>query len=111
MTTTYAHARSTVSLSLTGIGKRTLGSNALTIESSTSRRIPITRPRMNMGFDVYRPNEPGYAMADVNATHRLSSRIDGVLQIRNLTDYYPNDFSADYAVLGRVSSAGFRVRW
>jgi outer membrane receptor protein involved in Fe transport len=53
----------------------------------------------------------GYMTADLNSAYRFSTRVDGTLQVMNLGDYYPNDYSMQYATAGRATRAGIRVRW
>lgn len=106
---TYAKSRSTLSLNLNGLGDRYVGANDLNLALSSSNRFQANRPRMSISFD-HRPLGPGYAMADLNATHRFTSRVDALLQITNLTDYYQNDYDASYATMGRQSRVGFRLR-
>jgi outer membrane receptor protein involved in Fe transport len=52
----------------------------------------------------------GYALADLNASHRFSPRIEAVLQVQNLADRYVNDYSASYATMGRQTKLGLRIR-
>jgi outer membrane receptor for monomeric catechols len=53
---------------------------------------------------------PSYAMADLNASHRLATRVESVLQVQNLTDRYTNDFWGTFATMGRQTRLGFRIR-
>jgi hypothetical protein len=52
----------------------------------------------------------GYPMTDLNATHRLSSSVESVLQIQNLMNHYTNDQREDFAVMGRQTRLGIRMR-
>lgn len=107
---TYAKSSSTVSLSLNGVGMRYISTDNLflMITDSRGRFLQVTSPRMLLGG--YRPQVSGYATADINATHRFSPRMDALLQISNLTDYYRNDFNVSYASSGRSSRIGLRIR-
>lgn len=106
---TYAHSASSLSLSVNGVGMRYISQNALTYASGSINRSVYDRPLMALPSN-YRSMSSGYATADLNATHRFSSRIDATLQINNLTNYYENDFSIAYATIGRQSRLGFRWR-
>lgn len=109
---TYTESRSTVSLSINGVGMRYVSADALSLATSSSSRFQLSRPRMDLGsFGSYRSRGAGYATADLNAIHRLSSIADATLQITNLTDFYENDFSALYASPGRSSRIGLRIRY
>lgn len=108
----YSQSTNTVSLSINGTGMRYVGNTELDLLSSpVLTRLPTSRPRFQSLTTLRRPMEAGYATADLNASHRFSSRLDGTLQIKNLTDYYANDFSANYATAGRETKAGLRMRF
>lgn len=105
----YAHSQGSLALSVNGIGIRYVNDNGLSQSISGLNRLSSNRPR----FDIsnYRALGTGYSTADLNATQRLSPRIDATLQITNLTDYYQNDFSVQNVSIGRQTRAGVRVRW
>lgn len=107
---TYAQSRNTVSLSMNGVGMRYVNSNFLSLNATAfPARFHFTRLRMDLSG--YRPLAAGYATADLDAARRFSSRLEAVLHVTNITDYYQNDFGADYAAAGRVSRVGLRLRW
>jgi len=107
---TYATARSTITLTVTGTGQapvmfddsyfRLLGGSIRLMENKAN-----TNQFARMLTMV-----PGYAMADLTASRRLSSKAEAVLEVRNLTNHYDNDYSGGYAVIGRQGKAGFRLR-
>lgn len=110
---TYSRAKTTLSLNVNGTGMLySDGGDALVkmIGLSTSfYRILVNNPRIGLPTG-YIATSPGYAMADLNASHRFSTRVEGVLQIQNLTDFYRNDNNASFASMGRYSKAGVRIR-
>jgi outer membrane receptor protein involved in Fe transport len=106
--TTYIRPATTVSLSLNGTGQRYLAQDYLWLRM-VNGRISDTRPRFNPPTG-YRALGTGYMIADVNAAHRLSPKIDMTLQVNNLADYYQNDLSALYASPGRQMRGGLRIR-
>jgi hypothetical protein len=54
---------------------------------------------------------PGYATADLNATHRFSKRVEGVVQVLNVGDSYHADVGVLSATVGRQIKAGMRLRF
>lgn len=112
LNTTYAKAGSTVSLSINGVS-RIYNENSIANELGlliSSARIINTQPRMNNPTD-YRVPGSGYTTADLNATHRFSSRIDALFQTVNLTDYKHSDVAdGQHASIGRQTKAGLRIR-
>lgn len=106
---TYTRNATSVGLNLTGLGQLIVQQDNLSFELHFARRLPLLRP-------IY-PNitrmarRQGYAMADLNASHRFSSNVEGVLQVQNLADYYRSDYTPLSPVLGRQTKFGMRVRW
>jgi outer membrane receptor protein involved in Fe transport len=112
LSTTYARSGTTVALNLMGTGKTGGGVlNEFYVKNFYSYfiRLKINQPNMD-GDARYVGFNPPYTMADLNAAQRITSRIDGTLQIQNLTGYYRNDYYATFPVLGRQVKAGFRIR-
>jgi outer membrane receptor protein involved in Fe transport len=106
---TYNRAGTTIGLNLTGTGQITNFTSDQFLRSITSS-IRLPQNRFTFTTAKYVHVNEGYAMADLNASKRFSSRIDGILQIQNLADFYENDFRADYATMGRQSKVGLRIR-
>lgn len=111
LSATYTKSRTMVSLSLNGVGMRYVSQSGLTLRSSGFARFNLMRPRMQALDQIYRPLGAGYATADLNASHSLSSRINATLQVTNLGDYYQNDYNAQYATAGRSTRLGLRFRF
>lgn len=107
MTTMYSRAGSMVSLTLNGTGTLRRVSDDLTL--SMGSRLDITQAR-KMTPVGYLPIGPAYTMADLNASHRFSPHLDGVLQIQNLTDFYRNDNQIQFTSIGRQTKVGLRVK-
>lgn len=106
----YALGRTALSLNVNGVGQ--LHPYTLTgwLNNQTAfLRLQIVRPRMNVPTG-YRETASGYATADLNASHRLSSSVEGTLQILNLGDFYRNDSQFAFATLGRQTKLGLRIR-
>jgi outer membrane receptor protein involved in Fe transport len=109
---TYAQSRSTVALAITGIGSLVSRSSAFRHQALDwySIRLQQNAQNTSASYSSYVSKNSGYAMADVTASHRFSSWAEGVLQVRNLADYYANDFDAEWPVLGRQTMFGLRIR-
>jgi outer membrane receptor protein involved in Fe transport len=107
---TYARAATTMGVNVTGIGRTANFGNDF-FAKYISDDIRLRQNRLCIGCD-YRPFNSGYATADIAATHRIVSSVEGVLQIRNVTDHYiQNDLNAGFVTMGRQASIGFRVRF
>lgn len=116
---TYARAGTTMSLNVNGTGAlyRSIDDVNIAVQGLlTPPRLDMTKPRMLLP-PLYRPKGPGYAMSDLNVSHRWSgapghflSNVEGVLQIQNLGNFYQNDYRAINATIGRQSKAGLRIR-
>jgi outer membrane receptor protein involved in Fe transport len=108
---TYTNAMNTLSLFVNGITQRYVTTQALNMIADTRTRLSMTRPRMDLGPDNYRPIGEGYVTADVVCFHRFSQRVAATVNISNLMDYYQNDIRADHPTMGRSSRMGLRVKW
>jgi len=106
---TYALAGTTVALNLNETGQLMNLGDAFSIRNLDGN-IRLDQNRLtNVGWPYISFNHP-YMLADLNATHRLSSTIDAVLQIQNLANHYTNDYFGASAVMGRQTKGGFRIR-
>jgi len=113
MGTTYAVGATTVALNVMGTGKVATGylGDAVSLKNLDAG-IRLQQNRLNVGdlFNKYISFNPSYALADLNASHRFSARLEGVLQVQNLANYYVADAWAIYASMGRQTKAGLRLR-
>lgn len=108
---TYSRSLTSIMFNVNGTGFLFRGNeDELSNSVSTGIRLLNTRPRTGVPTN-YRPVAPGYVMMNLNASQRFSHRVEGTLQINNLTNFYQNDYSPRYAVIGRQSNLGVRVRW
>jgi hypothetical protein len=57
-------------------------------------------------IDFYRP----YVNTNLNAHQRLSTHVDGIVQMNNLLNQFRNDFDAFSPTPGRMTKIGLRVR-
>jgi outer membrane receptor protein involved in Fe transport len=105
---TYARNATTFSLNVNGIGMRYLYGDELQ-RLVDAARLPITNMRTDLP-STYRPFGDGYVLADLNASHRISRSVEGVLQVQNLGDSYQQDIGSEYATMGRQTKFGFRLR-
>lgn len=106
----YATGANLISFNINGTGLLYTGSTELTlITLSSVPRLPGFTPRIGLPSD-YRAIGAGYTTVDLNASHRFSHRIEGVLQVQNLGNYYRNDYGAQFSAIGRQSKAGFRMK-
>jgi outer membrane receptor protein involved in Fe transport len=111
---TYAHAATSIGLTLNGIGQvyrydipDACGTRLMVGSNSRCYRADLENLRrgLNSNFLV-----PAYVIADINATRQFGSAIEGILQVRNANNKYSNDFGAKMAVMGRLTKVGLRVR-
>jgi len=73
-------------------------------------RLYIETARQDLSGNVFGIRS-GYAMADLNLTHRFTARLEGLAQVQNLTNHYVNEYDNTYATLGRQTKAGVRLRY
>lgn len=107
---TYAKSASTVAFNMTGAG-RTANAFDDFFHENIYNLIRLPQNRLSFGPPSnYISFNKGYALADITASHRFVPRLEGVLQIQNLTDHYVNDYYAAYAIMGRQTKIGLRVR-
>jgi len=105
----YSRAQTTVGLNVSGVGRITNLEDDFSLKylgSGLRLRQNSQRMRRSGYVDV----NNGYTMADLTGSHRFSSRVEGVLQVQNLMNYYVNDFLSTYATMGRQEKAGLRIR-
>jgi len=110
---TYTRARTTVAFNISGIGRITQynsGDELFNRRFNASIRLPQNRLNVSR-TSAYISSNSNYALADMNATWRFSTNVDGVLQVQNLTDHYTNDHAAYYATMGRQVKTGLRIRF
>ncbi len=111
LTTGYTRMSTNMAVTVNGIGQIFKEQDNVHLMSSTFLRLrPVSAFRWTVPT-TYRGLGTGYVTADLNGSHRFSRNMDATLQIRNLGDYYRNDFRSDYATIGRQSRAGLRVRF
>jgi outer membrane receptor protein involved in Fe transport len=110
---TYARAATSVGLNVMGTGRATNYRDDF-FQRNLTGGIRLQQDRFIVsGGDFasgYISSNAPYALADLSASHRFSSRGEAVLQVQNLTDYYINDFDGVGASIGRQLKIGLRVR-
>lgn len=106
---TYAHQASTVGLNWSGIGKLKRSTDEL-YNNHLVQAVRILNDRYLMSTIPYVNFGGAYAIADLNAVHRFSGKVEGVLQVQNLMNYYESDFLEDAATMGRQTKIGMRIR-
>jgi outer membrane receptor protein involved in Fe transport len=107
---TYANAATRVGITMTGTGQLMSQRSDFSLRNLTGNlRLQSNRFRVS-GSSGYVNLNPRYALTDLNASHRISSRVESILQVHNLMNRYANDFSRQYAAMGRQSSVGMRIR-
>jgi len=105
---TYATATTTIALNVTSVGQIRTYYNAFTARS-LSGDIRLQQNQLNTNQFRYANISRGYTMADITASRRFSSRVEGVAQVQNLANYYQNDYSGSEPTIGRQTKAGFRI--
>jgi len=112
---TYSRAATTVALNVTGLGQIPVdfdGSPLYPLLLNPSIRLQGDRAAVSSGWYTYRfSNTAGYALADVNAAHRFTGTVEGLLQVQNLANSYRHERDPLNATLGRQTKAGVRLRW
>jgi len=53
----------------------------------------------------------GYLLGDLNASHQVTSHIEALLQVNNLTNGYQSEVDPLTPQSGRTTGLGFRLRW
>jgi outer membrane receptor protein involved in Fe transport len=119
----YAHAATAVALTLNGIGKingtvsgQACGNVSLVCFAiNYGLRLQNESPIQNLNFGeselLRQDTRPPYVMADLNASQRLAARLDAVVQVHNLGNFYPNDLGFGRAVPGRNTTVGLTWRY
>lgn len=108
----YGNSVTNVVLNVNGIGFMYRADNEVSMITSNNVRLASNRPRAtNPALPlIYRATSPGYATADLNASHRFSRNLETVVQIHNLANSYQNDRGLQYAAIGRQSKLGIRIK-
>jgi outer membrane receptor protein involved in Fe transport len=109
LTTTYARAGNTLTLGVNGTGALyRLYDDRFYLQCNGRLDASKANKSCSLGG---RPIAPGYAMADLNAAHRFSRTVEGLIQVNNLANFYRTDnYDRAYAVMGRQTKAGLRVK-
>jgi hypothetical protein len=108
---TYARGGTMMSLAVNGVGQigggdkfqKEIGGYG-TIRLSVNNRVRMSVPQLYHG--LYHP----YATAYLNVHQRLSSHVDGIVQLNNLLNAFRNDIDAFSANIGRQTSLGLQIR-
>jgi len=109
---TYASSASTLGLNVNGRARTTIDRNDFyTQHLSGNIRLPQNRLIVSNSRYQYVNVSAGYALTSLVATHRVSTRLEGLLQVDNLLNHYQNDVSGAYASMGRQSNVGLRLRF
>lgn len=106
--TSYVLPASSISLNVNGMTQYFMNQSEFFLVNASAR---LLNDRARNGFPSgYRSTGKGYAMVDLNASHRFSGILEGILQVQNLTDFYRSDFDASMVAIGRQTKVGLRVR-
>jgi len=108
--TTYSTANATFGVNVTGLGRTTNQLDEF-FQRNLAPSIRLKSNVLNLGYGRgYMASNAGYALVDLTASRRISSRAEGVLQVQNLTDRYTNDYDGRLASIGRQTKIGLRIR-
>jgi len=117
----YSNAATQLSLNVQGQGtawrtsfdpgENSEACNELCRETLARLRIQYSPRMTSFGSMGLRSLFPGYAKADLNLTQRVTSWLDGTLQVNNVMDSYRSDLSQGYGVPGRQGTLGLRMRF
>jgi outer membrane cobalamin receptor len=110
----FARGGTTVVLNIHGQGQFMTQSVSLEGQDAINFRLNRDRPLIietDAQVDAFRTQRPGYALADLNASHQLSVHTEGFVHIMNVTNSYDKDGAPLSVTIGRTSQAGVRVRW
>jgi outer membrane receptor protein involved in Fe transport len=105
---TYARSRATIGINMSGIGRVPNQTDDFALRNLNGA-IRLTENRLALRARYFTVNA-GYALVDMNTALRVSSHMEGILQIQNLADRYVNDYDARWATIGRQLKGGFRIR-
>jgi len=106
---TYAHAGTSVGLHLTRTGP--LRNQGTEFEHQyLTGNLRLQQNLLRMDASGYVRMNAANMLADVTASHQLSPRVEGFLQVQNFMNHFENDNYAGYASLGRQSKGGLRLR-
>jgi outer membrane receptor protein involved in Fe transport len=100
--------RTTLAVTINGHGQIYKGRDWLANSAFTTWRDPYYKLRQNVPLN-YRSLGKAHATGDFNASHRFTSDIEAIVQVRNIANYYEQDMDITLASLGRQSRAGLRV--
>lgn len=109
----YISPKTSLGINVNGLGQivRRGDLGDLVIPTSNNLRLRVTEAYSFADLFSYRRPMSGYTTANLNASRRLSSKLEATLQITNLTDHYQNDSHYQYPVLGRQTLLGARLRF
>jgi outer membrane receptor protein involved in Fe transport len=112
---TYANARATVGLNVTGTGRMVNANNDF-FWRSLFGNIRLQQNRVNVRDQYpwtlgYTDIIDSYVLADLNASYRFGRSVEGVLNVQNLGDFYLNEIEGANPTMGRQVKAGVRCRW
>jgi len=108
---TYLHGGTRISYNLQGQGIVLATSDATYLDRvGLDYRLNLNKPRMAIP-DAYSEVYPGFAIGDLNVSQQFTTRVEGVLQMHNLTNSYKSDIIPTEAQAGRQTGLGLRIRW
>jgi len=78
--------------------------------NSYATRLRSYNSRINQP-DAFMEVRRGYLLGDLNASQQLTSRLEALVQINNLTNNYQSEVSPYTQQSGRTTGLGFRLHW
>jgi len=109
---TYTSGNTRISYNIQGQGQvhansdyTYLGRVGNVFRLSTNRMLRMQIP------STYAEVTPGYYLSDLNASRQVTTRVEALLEVHNLTNSYQSDISPTVAQPGRMTGIGVRVRF
>jgi len=109
----YVHSKTRIALNLQGQGSAVASDARTVLETTrTNRRLDSDLPLMPFNIPaIYSEVYPGFALANLNVSHRFATWAEGLLDVTNVTDSYKSDIGPTEAQAGRTTSIGMRLRF
>jgi outer membrane receptor for ferrienterochelin and colicin len=105
----FAQRNTSIALNVNGIGQAWISQTEF-YALNLARDIRLQSDQALTTPSLYFNMSPSYVMADINASQRLSNKMEATLQIGNLTNLYHNDDHFQSPTIGRQTKFGLRIR-
>jgi len=111
LSTTYAVRGTTVMFSVNGTGALQIPGQGIFGFNHFFSRDRQSAYIVGSTAQNYIDTQTPYTRTDLTASHHITSAIEAVLDVKNLGNQYQNDVDPRFAILGRQTKGGLRIRW